>query len=63
MVQLQQQAQSLGYSLSIADIEDSSWVAARALIAELAEEAADYADDVSETYGEPVRFSDLDRLP
>jgi hypothetical protein len=37
MVQLQQQAQSLRYSLTIADIEDSGWIAARALIADLTE--------------------------
>lgn len=66
MLKVQQQAQALGYSLSIADIEDSGWVAARALITDLAGEAADYADDsneASESYGEIVRFTDLDYLP
>lgn len=68
MLQLQREARRLGYDLAIADIEDSGWVAARALIADLAEEAADYADDgddsneASESYGEIVRFTDLDRF-
>jgi len=43
-------------------VESSGWVAARGLIAALAEEAADYADDDSESYGEPVGFSDLDHF-
>lgn len=47
-------------------IEESGWVAARQLMQDLAEEAKDYADaadDDGESYGEPVRFSDLDCLP
>ncbi len=69
MLQLQREARRLGYDLSIADIEGSGWVNARQLIADLAEEVADYADDgddskeASESYGAIVRFTDLDYLP
>ena len=60
---LQAQALRLGYTLTIADIEDSGFVASRALMADLSNEASDMSDADSESYGEIVRFSDLDHLP
>lgn len=68
MLKLQREAARLGYSLSIANIADSGWVAARQLMQDLAEEANDYSDgdannEASESYGAIVRFTDLDDLP